>query len=211
MAPNISNFLQRKSKEFKQNPMKFFASFIPKLQRYVVSEVRRHAPLLSLKPIDGIRIEQVTTENVASISHFRSQEVVESFRRYLAQGDLGIYAFYGDRAVGHAWAALPDGTRRLIWGHMPVTSDTVSFLFFSVDPQFRGRKIFQLMLVELVKLVFSTTNVSRVLADVPVYNAPSLAGVERAGFRRLCILPVLRWRGHTIRLARIPKAEPDRP
>ena len=191
--------------------IKYLFSFIPRLERKVIFEVRRHDPPPLLKPIAGIRFEQVTAENIALVSHFRSQDVVEQFRKYLAQGDLGVYAFCGDRVVGHGWAALPDGSGRLIWGYMPVTSDTITVMFFSVDPRFRGRKIFQHILAELIRLVFSKTDVSRILSDVAVCNAPSLAGFERVGFRRLCTPTLLKWRGHTIRLARIPKINPDCP
>ncbi len=197
--------------------MKSLASFIPRLlrkiiprlQRKVILEVRRHDPPPLLKPIDGIHFEQVTAENVALVSHFRCQKVVANCRRYLAQGDLGIYAFCGDRVVGHGWVAIPNGLGRKIWGYMPVTRDTTSFMFFHIDPKFRGRKIFQHVLAELVKLTFSKSNVGRILSDVNVYNAPSIAGCERAGFRRICIVPLFLWCGITITLGRIPKSNPN--
>lgn len=191
--------------------MKIATRLIPKLQRYVVYEIGRQERLTAPKSKGEFRFEQVSADNVSAISSFRNKQVVRVFRRYVSEGDVGIYAFFGNEAVGHAWAAVWHGSDRSVWGYMPVTTDTACIYFCSVSPQFRGRNLYQHMLVKLAELVFRSTPVHRILIDSSADNLPSLSAIQRVGFRRLLVLPVLRWCGHTLRLARIPKHKPHHP
>lgn len=191
--------------------IKFLVSLVPRYRRRIIFEVRRHDPPPILKPAEGIRFEQVTVENVDMLSHYCSQSEVESRRKQLAQGDLGLYAFCDDRAVGQGWASMPSGIDRLLSGFLPVTSDTFPLRSFSVDPQFRGRKIYQHLLAEIAKLAFSKTNASRLLGNSYDDNYPSLAALERAGFHRICIVPIWEWRSRTIALKKIPDYKADSP
>lgn len=185
-------------------------SLIPIIKRVVIIEAHRNDPRPSLEPPAGVSFEQVTAENVDLVLSFRKQEVVEQFQKYLAQGDIGMYAICDGHVVGHAWAAVAEEPGRLVWGYLPVTSDTSIFLFGSVDPEYRGRKIFQHILAELIKLIFRKTKVERIRADVHIKNAPSLGGCDRVGFRRICIMPLLHWRGRKIPLRKIPNTDPPR-
>jgi hypothetical protein len=177
----------------------------PTINRNVVFELlpqdRIHVP----PPVPDLNITRVTVDNVSAIASFRSASIVDVFRSHLAEHDIGIYAYSGTDAVGHAWAALWHGAKRRIWGYLPVDAGTAGIYFCAVSPSHRGRKIYQHMLVELVRLVFATTPTHRILISCAVHNLPSNAAIERVGFRRLCILTSLHWRGRTISFPGIPK------
>lgn len=185
----------------------FVAPLIPRIQRYTVFELGRQDRLTPPPTNAEIHIEQVTAGNVGAVASFRDENVLNTFRRYLADQDLGVYAYCGDAVVGHAWAAVWHGANRWVWDYMPVTADTACICFCSVSPAFRGRKIYQQMIVALTELVFASTDVRRILIDTAIDNGPSLSAIERVGFRRLLVLPVVRWRLHALGLRRIPRAQ----
>lgn len=190
---------------------KRLSSFIPRTERNAVFELRRqdrvHMPPRSAE----LQVVAVTPSNVEAISSFRGESIVQVFRRFLANKQIGVYADYDGIVVGHAWAALWQGSKRMVWGYLPVDASTACIYFCSVSPLYRGRKIYQNMLVELAKAVFESTPVSRILISCAPDNLPSYSAIERVGFRRLLILPLLRWRGHVICFARIPEAEIENP
>ena len=185
------------------------SSLIPRVERNAVFEVLRRDTLNLPPRSPDLRIDQVTADNLQDISQFRNETVLQTFRQYLARKDIGVYAYCDGLAAGHAWAALWHGSKRLVWGYLPVDASTACIYFCSVSPSYRGRKTYQNMLVELSKLVFESTPVRRILISCALDNLPSYSAIERVGFRRLLILPILRWRGHMIRFARIPKVESD--
>lgn len=186
-------------------------SFIPRLRRRVIIEYRRDTSPPPLEPIEGIRFEQASLDNLDLILTYCSQGLVKRRRKYLAQGDLGLYAFCGDRVVGQSWVAMPNGTERWVDGFLPATNDTLVSRSSSMDPQFRGRKIFQHILAELFKLAFSKTNAVRIIGGIDDDNYASLAGYERIGFRRIGIVHLLLWRSHIIPLRKVRKFKADSP
>lgn len=186
-------------------------SFLPKTECNVIFELRRQDCVQMPPRHVSLQVVPVTSNNVEAISSFRSEGIVQVFRRFLAQQQMGVYATYDGLAVGHAWAALWQGSTRRIWGYLPVDSSTASIYYCSVSPRYRGRKVFQNMLVDLAHTVFESTSVARILISCSPDNRPSYSAIERVGFRRVLILPLLRWRGHAICFARIPQAEIEVP
>ena len=187
------------------------SALLPRVERNVVFELRRQDPVNMPPRSAELHLVPVTLANVEGISRFRHDGIVDLFRRFLAEGEIGVYAYWGDMAVGHAWAGLWHGSPRLVWGYLPVTSGTACIYFCSVSPSYRGRRIYQNMLVELIRVVCVSTPVRRIMISCELDNRPSYSAIERVGFRRLLVLPVLCWRGHRIRLATVPDTESDIP
>jgi len=184
---------------------------IPRVERDAVFELLSQGQMNQppRSPDLLLRVDRVTADNLTDVLQFRNENVLQAFRQYLADKDIGVYAYWDGLAVGHVWAALWHGSKRFVGGYLPVDVSTACMHFSSVSPSYRGHKIYQNMLVELAKIVFESTPVRRILISCSVDNLASYSAIERVGFRRLLILPVLRWGGRTIRFARIPKVETD--
>ena len=107
-----------------------FLSIIPRFRRRVILEVRRGDPPPELPHLEGVRFEQVTSDNVDMISHYCDQSEMMKRRKNIDDGVLGMYAFCGDRVVGQGWAEIPGDDDRLLWNFLPVTKDTLPFRSF---------------------------------------------------------------------------------
>ena len=180
---------------------------IPRVERDAVFELLSQGQMNQppRSPDLLLRVDRVTADNLTDVLQFRNENVLQAFGQHLADKDIGVYAYCDGRAVGHAWAAPWHGSKRLVCGYLPVDASTACIHFCSVSPYYRGRKIFQNMLVELAKIVFDSTPVRRILISCAVANVPSYCAIKRVGFQRVVVLFILRWCGHTIRSVRIPQ------
>ena len=195
------------------SPCRFerWRSSLPRVERNVVFQLLREDRMQEPVRNPALCVEQVTAENLAAASSFRSQGVVGVFRQFLAEREIGVYANCSGQVVGHAWAAIWHGAERLVCGYLPVDERTACIHFCSVSPAYRGRKIYQHMLVELVSIVLASTPVRRILISCAFDNLPSSAAIERVGFRRVTMLFVVQWKGRTLCLIRLPKRAGNQP
>ena len=191
--------------------MKYLRLLRPDFKRYRVYALDRQQTAMAPPPKTDLRVERVAADNVDDICGFRGARVAATFRRFLGEKDVGVYAYSAGVAVGHAWAAVWHGSDRLVWGYLPVDARTACIYYCSVSVECRGRKFYQNMLVELAGIVFRETQVQRILIASATSNPSSYAAIERVGFRFLLVLPVLHWSGRAFRMARIPPAESGHP
>ena len=191
--------------------MKLLRLLRPEFKRYRVYVLDRQQTATAPAAKADLRVERVAANNVNDICGFRGDSVATTFRRFLDEKNIGVYAYSAGAAVGHAWAAVWHGADRLIWGYLPVNAQTACIYYCSVSVECRGRKFYQNMLAALAGIVFRETSACRILIATATDNPSSYSAIERVGFRLLLVLPVLHWWGRAIRLARIPPAPPAEP
>jgi len=133
----------------------------------------------------GIDIQEVTFANVESITDFRTREHVATFRRYLEEGQYGIYAWLDSKVVGHAWATVCKSSHCRVNGYMDIYQGEAFIHYCSVSKNQRGQGIYPSMLVALCQRLFSQAKVKRVLIDAEIDNIASLHGIAKVGFKPL--------------------------
>lgn len=170
-------------------------NFVPRLERNAVFVLPVGTNLQKPPCRSGLRILPVSRENVQDIQAYRGERTVRVFEAFLDKHDVGVYAYDGDDAVGHAWAALWQGEERLIWGYLPVREGEAAINFCSVKPDCRGQRIYQNMLVELTTQLLQRTDVRSIAISCAMANISSYAAIEKVGFRRIQVLTCLRWAG----------------
>ena len=55
---------------------------------------------------------EVTPKNVQDVRDMRDGPVGKKFRKFLAEGDTGLYAMLGTKVIGHVWSRVCTGARR---------------------------------------------------------------------------------------------------
>ncbi|MCK5345519.1 MAG: GNAT family N-acetyltransferase [Candidatus Heimdallarchaeota archaeon] len=130
-----------------------------------------------------IVISDVTFENVEGVSDFRSKEHVKIFRRYLAEGNCGVYAWIDSTVVGHAWANVCRQSHCRVNGYIDIDQGDAFLHYCNVRKDCRGQRIYRLMLVVLCQRLFLQEKVSRILIDTAINNRPSLRGIAKVGFK----------------------------
>lgn len=129
-----------------------------------------------------VTIARVSADNVHLVEGFREAAVATVFRRFLDEGQVGVYAIHEGRAVGHVWA-IPGGlSRRRANGYFPLRRGEALIHYAHVDPGFRGRSVFGLMTAELVDLVRGELTCPHILVDAEVANDPSNRALRGMGF-----------------------------
>lgn len=76
--------------------------------------LRRNEVFMCVRPEDLVgassrillSIQNVTPDNVHRVAEFRDEAKVSSFRRFIDQAQIGVYAIAGSKVVGHAWAII---------------------------------------------------------------------------------------------------------
>jgi uncharacterized protein len=159
-------------------------------------------PVLSIRPADKQDLSPAADlERLCFIAHnLRKRQL-----QYLQQRPSAVFlvAEWGGQLVGHAIA--------LVRQHKKGLSGRIYSL--AVHPEFRGKKIGQSLLREMMREI-GTRGVKRIYLEVEAENAAAIALYQRSEFRQIGILPDYFGRGqdgrhmmHEIREATLFDAE----
>jgi len=154
-------------------------------RRCFLVELARVEDLVDAPPPEGVETRVVSAADVDRAGDFRDAAVVAEFRRLLAAGDRGVYAWKDGRVVGHVWTAICRAPRRRMWGGIDVAKGDAFLLWGNVREDLRGRGILQAMLRTLARDVFAAGDVRRVVGDPPTDPPASVRAHRNCGFRVL--------------------------
>jgi len=140
--------------------------------------------LMDLPSRKDIMITQVTFDNLTAITDFRSKDILPTFRDFLEEGDIGVYAYRNSKVVGHLWGKVCRQESCRVHGYFDIARDEALILYGNVSEDCRGLRIFESMMITLCHLLFSKAKVSRILADPWVDNVPSWKGILKVGFKQ---------------------------
>lgn len=161
-------------------------------RRCHVLALDRIEDLVDAPPPPGIEVRVVTEADADRVRDFRDDGVVHIFRSGVVCSEPGVYAWKDGRVVGHfasyCWGVHGRNRRTGIelergdaWLHDGHVRDGL-----------RGLGIFQAMIRALTKALFADPDIRRVVSDVNVGDAASLAAHRKCGFRVLGELRYLR-------------------
>jgi len=152
-------------------------------RRCVIVELARLEDLVDAPPPAGVTVRAVTPSDVDRVRDFRDENVAAEFRRLLAAGDRGVYAWMDGRVVAHLFAAACAGPRRRLWGGVDLVRGDALFVWGNVREDLRGRGILQAMIRELVRVLHREAGTRRVLGDPPADLPASIRAHVNCGFR----------------------------
>ena len=132
-----------------------------------------------------ISIQNITPDNVERVTDFRDRDKERVFRRFLNEGQVGIYAISDSKVVGHAWAVICHKKRNMANGYFELQKGEVLIHFCNVKESCRGQGIYPAMLVALCKRLFGEIGSNKIFIDTEVDNIASVRGIQKAGFRPL--------------------------
>lgn len=135
----------------------------------------------SVSPYSSARITRVDETNVADVLDFQPPHYVDTFRRFLQQGDVGYYAYLDGKCCHRSW--LQKGPKWVAinsFVQMKLGSNEGYIHYCETSPQARGKSIYPSVLSRIVE---ENKNLDNIFICVDAENAPSIRGVEKAGFR----------------------------
>ena len=163
------------------------------LARLRSSYVRREAYLVEmrslaeLRPVgaaDGVEVRVVTEADVGRVRDFRDQFTEAAFRKMLADGDLGVYAWVDGQVAGHAWAMFARTALRRCWGGVDVARGEALLAWGHVRSELRGRRVWQNVVHDLTRLTFER-GATRVVADLPLEHPELHRSMVKMGYTDL--------------------------
>jgi len=166
-----------------------------KVRRTLVFYLGNPDDIIPIKSNAEISISEVSFDNVQRVTDFRKKEHEVLFRKYLDEGQCGVYAWLNSKVVGYVWAKVCKRHRCRIKGHMDFFQSEAMVHFSNVSEEQRGQNIYPSMLVALCLRLFSQENVSRVFIEEEVDNNASLRGLIKVGFKLLFTGIYVKFRG----------------
>ncbi|MCW4385038.1 GNAT family N-acetyltransferase [Salinibacterium sp. SYSU T00001] len=166
-----------------------------RLVKYRVFEWR-DAPEKVTTSLRGVELSPITPGNSECVQDFRGPAVARRFANMADSGQIGLYARINGRVVGHGWVTAPSDRRRRVNGYFDLEPHEALIHFCAVDPEYRGHRIFGLLLHELARVARSKDLNAKVLVDTESENSASIKGIEAAGFNPsfdLVVWRVGRW------------------
>lgn len=142
-----------------------------------------------------ISISDVSFDNVQRITDFRKKKHEVLFRKYLEEGQYGVYAWIDLKVVGHAWAKVCKRSHCRINRYMDISQNEALIHYCNVSEEQRGQNIYSSMLVTLCRRLFLQAKVNRALIDTEVDNNASIRGLIKVGFKLLGAGTYVQFRG----------------
>jgi RimJ/RimL family protein N-acetyltransferase len=153
--------------------------------KYKILYINSAVDLQKVEQRVQVKLVPITLDNVTFVRSFKGKSDVNKFRRFLNTGELGFYAEVNSEIVGHIWVKHCAQPEKNIRGYIDLLEDEAVIHHIHVASEYRSQHIFQMMLYDAVRHIFSQKNIKRLLADVETGNTASLRGFEKVGFKYL--------------------------
>ncbi len=128
-----------------------------------------------------LSISNVTAANIADIVDFQPSHYVETFRRFLEQGDVGYYAYLDGKCCHRSWIQKgPKWVSINPFVQMKIEKNEGYIHYCETAPWARGKGIYPSVLSRIAK---DHKNLENIFIAVESENVSSIRGVEKAGFR----------------------------
>lgn len=153
---------------------------IRQLQLFVLQ-----APPVSITANDDCEFVPITTSNVHLLHPLRNRAMADKYVQFAAEGKWGVAALHHGQFVGHAWASESGNSAATLNGYLKAHANCALIHDCFVDPDFRGRSIFQRMIAHLSVEVLAADRQARIFIDTDIGNDASRHGIIKTGFREL--------------------------
>lgn len=147
------------------------------LPRQRAVEFRAAAPA-SARVETFTSIGQMPGSVLAELTNELGEQLLAQLERTFRNGATLFLVQYQGRAASFLWARRGAPERR--W-YLPLGSSDVVLYDWHTSPEYRGLNLIGLAMQSAIASFSATTD--RFLADVKIWNKPSIRAMEKAGFR----------------------------
>lgn len=152
-------------------------SLFPYFRSFYVYEVKSHVIGVESYPI---LFKQVVNDNIWDVISFRDENIVEQFVSFLLNDEFGLYGYYQGEVIVHGWATINKSSRNeLVNGYFLLPPKAAFIHFCSVNPKYRGKKVYQALLLELYKSLKLDGYV--IYIDTNDWNIAAQKAIEHTG------------------------------
>jgi hypothetical protein len=124
-----------------------------------------------------VTVVAVDVNNCSDVAVY-DPRLVDKFRRFHEEGQQGMYGYVDGRFVAYAWAILnTKGKTCRVRGFFPLPAGAACVHYCRVMDEYRGRKIYQTMLIRMYEALYSMTK--EIYLDTEVNNQPANRAVMR--------------------------------
>lgn len=111
---------------------------------------------IDYKVVDGLSVEDVSSQNIKDVQKFRGESVLQTFRKFYADGCYGAYAYLEGVVVGHAWMEINNTQMcRLSKEGILLLPGEGGIWYENVNEKYRGKQIIN----SLLNRLYETANV----------------------------------------------------
>ena len=155
---------------------------IKKVKVYCLSKPE----LLGVKPMMDCNILFVNKENYIRVLEMRNDNVSESFKNMLNDGQIGILAEVNGKIVSHAWMQIGKFSRNKYNGAYGKLKDNEGLIHFcNTSPEFRGNNLYPFLIYELATVYFFKMPTNILYITTSPDNYSSQKGLLKVGFMHL--------------------------
>ena len=151
-------------------------------QHYIFCISKNKEISLANDNLKDIEIAQVNHVNLREIEKVSDKGRLLTFQQFLNDEYIGVYAYFKGEAVGYFWSKPCVKNRIRILNYFNLIPGEALVLYGRVHQDYRGKRIFELMLKEIALLNFKDNDIQTVYGDVSVDNIPSIISFLRAGY-----------------------------
>ena len=166
-------------------PIGLMRNVVRRVIPFHVSLVYRKTERSSVCAVPGLLTERygvrsaVGPDIINKLQMTRGPELIREFDKLFARGcELWLGWIEGEIA-GICWSR---GRKNRTDWFVPLQEDDATLVSAFVFPQYRGRGIYPTMMETIVRTLMDHDQVSNVYADCKSWNAPSIRGLQKAGF-----------------------------
>jgi predicted acetyltransferase len=154
------------------------ANYLPYKKIHVVY---KHESFQKIVPQLDIQIKQVIINNVNDILSYKGKSYAREYKNNLKKGYTGFYAYLDSKVIGHAWGTI-NLTNKIqkVRGYFKLPQDSAFIFHCAVHPDYRGKKIYQTLLINLYNRLYSI-GAQSIYIDTDMNNIPSQKAIEKTG------------------------------
>jgi hypothetical protein len=107
------------------------------------------------------------------------------------KGDFGIYAIVDKKIVGSVFSTYSDKDGFCANRTITLSKNQCLLHHSYVNPDYRGKNIYPVMMIELCKEVFKKYNPNMIIGDIKINNGSAINGIAKTGFKHLSYLNII--------------------
>ena len=127
-------------------------------------------------------VKVVDFKNLELIKGGEFEIFFETFRKFLKQNYLGVFALKNKIVVGYAWSGLKKSSKVKYNNYMKIRENEAFIFYCRTSLSVRGKNIYPRLLSEICSIHFNENNASKIWIDTEVNNLASQKGIEKVGF-----------------------------
>lgn len=128
---------------------------------------------------NSLVLREVTVENYEEILLFR-KDVVDTFRTFIDNKDIGLYGYINNLLISYAWCVLNKNNQmKIVRSFFKLPPNAAYVHYCRVSEQYQKQKVYQTMLFYIYKRAYE--EVDEIYLDTEVDNISAQCAILKSG------------------------------